>query len=102
VDGKVHVEAYRHDVKIHLKAALSRGSTEGSKEGRASDVIVREGERSTRSEHCGAIAKPADGVTADGAILNSSWAKWLGVGAVAVITCLGLCHTDDPLSPSIP
>jgi hypothetical protein len=96
-DGKVHVEAYKHDVKIHLKAV-----GHNSREGKSSDVIVREGEKSTRSEHCGAIAKPEEGVSAKGGFLNSTWAKYGGIAAVGLVACLGLCPNEDPISPWMP
>jgi len=98
VDGKVRVDAYKNDVKIHLKG----GTAIRSKEGKSSDLIVREGERSSRSEKCAAAIKPDAVVDAKGAALNSWWARATGVGAIAVIACLGLCHSDDPVSPSTP
>ncbi len=98
VDGKVHVDAYKKDVKIRVNG----GSAIRSKEGKSSDVIVREGERSSRSEKCGAAIKPEAVVDAKGAILNSWWAQATAVGAIGVIACLGLCHGDDPVSPSMP
>ena len=66
VDGKVHVVAAKDDVKIHAKGAAYRAA----KRGESSDVIVREGEQSTRSEKCGAAAKPTDGVAAGGPTLD--------------------------------
>jgi hypothetical protein len=85
-------------VKIHLKG----GTAIRSKEGKSSDLIVREGERSSRSEKCGAAVRPDAVVDAKGAVLNSWWAQATAVGAIAVIACLGLCHSDDPVSPSTP
>jgi hypothetical protein len=98
VDGRVKVIAYKNDVKIHYKGDLLRKS----KQGESSDVIVHEGEQATRDERCGAAIKPADEIDATGAWLNSPMAKAAGVIAVGVIACLGLCHTDDPISPTKP
>jgi hypothetical protein len=97
VDGKVKVAALKNDVKIHYAGSALRNSKQGS-----SDVIVREGEQATRDEHCGAAVEPKTGVDATGAILNSPrvWIPTLAV--VGLITCLGLCHGDDPISPSKP
>jgi hypothetical protein len=98
IDGKVKVVAYKNDVKIHYAGAVPRRS----KPGASSDVIVREGEQAGRDERCGAAIRPADALDAHGAILNSPWA--IGAAAIVVggLTCLGLCHRDDPVSPSKP
>jgi len=98
VDGKVKVVAYKNDVKIHYGGAVTRRS----KEGASSDVIVREGEQASRDERCGALIKTAGAIDAHGAILNSPWAIGAAVVGVGVLTCLGLCHGDDPVSPSKP
>jgi hypothetical protein len=94
VDGRVKVVALKKDVKIHLHGAVRR-----SKESSSSDLIVREGEQATRRDRCGAVESPR---AATGAALNSHAAAITGVFAVAVIACLGLCHSDDPVSPSKP
>lgn len=96
-DGRVKVVAIKNDVKIHLHGSIQR-----SKQGASSDIVVHEGEQATRSEHCGAAAKPTAGLNADGAILNSPWAKGVGIAAVGVLTCWALCRGDDPISPSMP
>lgn len=98
VDGKVKVVAYKNDVKIHSKNGVARKA----KQGEWSDTIVREGEQATRDERCGALIKPADGIDANGAILNSLSAKVAGGVVVIVLACLGLCHGDDPISPAKP
>ena len=98
VDGKIRVTADENDVKIHYQgASAQRAKTAG-----LSDVIVHQGEQSTREERCGAAARPAEVINAKGAILNSVWAKGAGLTAIGVVTCLGLCHDDDPISPSKP
>ena len=98
LDGKVKVVAYKNDVKIHYAGAALRSS----KQGTSSDVIVREGEQATREEHCGAPAKTAEGIGAAGAILNNPWVTGAGIGVIGVITCLALCHGDNPVSPAKP
>jgi hypothetical protein len=98
VDGKVKVSARKNDVKIRYAG----GALRKSKQGAFSDVIVHEGEEATRDEHCGAADKPTEGLDAKGAILNSPWARGAGLVAVGIVACLGLCHGDDPISPSKP
>jgi len=98
VDGKVKIVAYKNDVKIHFSGAAARKS----KPAGSSDVIVREGEQATRDEHCGPPIKTTEGLDAKGAILNSPWAIGTGIVAAGVIACLGLCHSDDPVSPYKP
>jgi hypothetical protein len=97
LDGRVQVVASKNDVKIHLHGSLSR-----TKQGASSDLIVREGEKVTRQERCGAPARPTEGSEGDGPALNSRLFWITGVVAVGAFTCVGLCHTDDPVSPSKP
>ena len=98
VDGRVLVVAYQNDVKIHYQGAAARQS----KSGAFSDVTVHQGEQVTREERCGAPPRPAKVVTANGAILNSTWARGAGLVAIGVFTCWALCRGDDPVSPSKP
>src|SRR5258708_22288293 len=98
VDGKIRVTADENDVKIHYQGA----SAQRSKTAALSDEIVHQGEQASRDERCGAAAQPAEVINAKGAILNSVWAKGAGLIAIGVVTCLGLCHDDDPISPSKP
>lgn len=97
VDGRMMVVAYQNDVKIHYQGAAARQS----KSAVFSDVTVHQGEQLTRDERCGAPSRPAQVVNANGAILNSAWAKAGGALALGLI-CLGVCHGDDPVSPSKP
>lgn len=96
VDGKVKVVAYKKDVKVHAKGAVTRLS----KKDNSSEAIVREGEQSTRSEKCGgAIQTPA---ATDGklAVLDANWAKVTGVVVIAApILCVLFCVGDNPVSP---
>jgi hypothetical protein len=98
VDGKVQVSAYQNDVKIHGRG-VDRHS---SKSGGQSDVIVHQGEQASRDERCGAAARPDDVIDANVPFLSTIQAKWIGVAAIAVGACFGLCHGDDALSPSKP
>lgn len=97
INGRVRVVATKNDVKIHLHGSIQR-----SKQGASSDIIVREGEQATRGEHCGAPVQPTQGVDGDGPALDSRLAWRLGLVAAGVIACFGLCHGDDPVSPSKP
>jgi len=96
IDGKIKVVAYKNDVKIHSTA------TRRSKQSVSSDFIVHEGEQSTRGDQCGVTVRPSEVVDAKGAILNSRWAKSAAGVVVGTLICLGLCHNDDPVSPSKP
>lgn len=98
IDGKIKISAYKNDVKVHYRAEGMRKSRPAE----SSDSIVHEGEQTMRQEKCGAAINPADVVDAKGAILNSVWAKGTGLAAIGVVACLGLCHHDDPVSPSKP
>jgi hypothetical protein len=97
VDGKVTVVAYTNDAKIHYQGAAARRS----KQSVSSDAIVHQGEQKTREERCGAAAPPSEVVNANGAILNSVWAKAAALAGIG-FTCLALCHGDDPVSPDKP
>jgi hypothetical protein len=98
VDGRVRIAASKSNVKVHAHGS----GVLRSKQGESSDAIVHEGEQSTRDERCGAPPSPTQTVTATGPFLDSWWAKGVGIGVVATLTCLGLCHEDDPISPSKP
>ena len=100
VDGKVTVSALKSDVYLDSRSANQRQvklSRQSERE------IVRESEQKSRDEKCGAAeireSTPRPGI---GPILNSRLAWVLGVGGVGAVVCLGLCHDDDPLSPSGP
>jgi hypothetical protein len=95
--GKVTVIAHENDVKIHYRVAARPSKTAGS-----SDVTVHRGEQVTRDERCRTDSKPVQPLDANGAILNSPWAKAAGVVAIGVLTCWALCRGDDPVSPDKP
>ena len=98
VDGRMLVLAYQNDVTIHY----SGPTTWRSKHVELPDVTVYQGGQATHEDRCGEAAKPADVVNANGAILNSIWAKGVGIIAIGVITCWALCRGDNPVSPTKP
>jgi hypothetical protein len=97
VDGRVVVNAYDNDVKIHYQAAANRQSKLAF-----SDVTVHPGNQVTREDRCGADAKPAQVLDASGAILSSPWAIGTGIAVIGTLTCWALCRGDEPVSPSKP
>ena len=99
VDGKVTVSAHKSDVNIDTRKSGPSLKTESA---RSERVSVRQGEQATRSEKCGAAIRPPDYVTGKAAFLNTWEAVTAGLIVTGVITCLGLCHSDDPMSPSNP
>jgi hypothetical protein len=99
VDGNVTVAAHKSDVNIETRKS---GAAPKSEIRRSEKVTVKEGEQATRSEKCGAAIRPPDYVTGKAAFFNTWEAVAAGSVLVGVITCLGLCHSDDPMSPSDP
>jgi hypothetical protein len=99
VDGKVTVSAARSDVYIDSRAKKVQ---EAKNPSRSTRDIVRESEQKSREEKCGAAYMKGDNVPGVGALMNSMWAKIAAGGVAGTIACLGLCHDDDPASPSKP
>jgi len=99
VDGKVTVNAAKSDVYIDSRAKKAQ---EAKNPSRSTRDIVRESEQRSREEKCGAVYMRGDNVAGLGAVMNSMWAKIVAGGAVGAVVCLGLCHDDDPASPSKP
>jgi hypothetical protein len=100
LDGKVTVSALKLDVYID---AGSRNPQQAKQSNHSDRVTVREGERKSREEKCGAgYLETPDAIAAKGAIMNSPWAIGAGVIAIGVLTCVGLCHDDNPISPTKP
>ena len=98
-DGKVTIHASRSDVYIDAK---SKEIKEVRNPSHSNRDLVREGEQKSREERCGGAytkGAPQPGI---GAIMNSKWAVMIGGTAVGVLMCVGLCHDDDPISPSKP
>ena len=95
-DGKVTVYAYKRDVNIDSRSSNHREA----KTGKSDQVSVHEGEQKSREDKCGAGIIQTASAGAKNGILNSSWAKWAGIGTVGTIACVALCRSDDPVSPS--
>jgi hypothetical protein len=98
VDGKMRVVAHQNDVNIHYQGTVARRS----KPGTSLDATVHQGEQATREERCGVAARPAEVINAKGAILNSTWAKLAGGGALISLCFFLVCRGDDPISPAKP
>ncbi len=99
VNGKVTVQAARNDVYVD---ARSKKPQDVKKSSRSEREIVHEGEQKSREEKCGAAYNKADRIPGVGAIMNSTYAKWIGAGIVGGLTCWVLCRSDDALSPAKP
>lgn len=95
VDGKVLVLAYQNDVKIHYRGTAAWRA----KHVEFSDVTVYQGGEATREERCAAAPQK---VAAKGPFLESPWTKIAVLAIAGTLICLGICHTDDPVSPSKP
>jgi hypothetical protein len=98
-EGKVTVHASRSSVYIDAK---SKESKEVRSPSRSTRDLVREGEQRSREEKCGGAYMRGATQPGIGAIMNSKWAIMIGGAAVGVLTCVGLCREDDPISPSKP
>jgi hypothetical protein len=101
IDGKVTVSALKNDVNIDSRAATARPAKQSPQ---YEHVSVREGEQKSREEKCGGAAiKESTRVPALGALLNSAWAKGIGIGIVGGMACFALCQEHpEPMSPSHP
>lgn len=100
LDGKVTVSSLKLDVYID---ARSKNLQQAKQPPRSNRAIVRESERKSREEKCGAgYLDNMKAISGKGAILNSPWAIGAGAAGVVALTCFGLCHNDDPMSPTKP
>jgi hypothetical protein len=98
LDGKVRVSALKNDVYIN---ASSNNPKQAKQSGHSDRVIVREGEQKSREEKCGAAYLQSP-IAGSGAIMNSPWVIGAAAAGVVTVACLGLCHQDDPISPTKP
>jgi hypothetical protein len=99
-DGKITVNALKNDVYIDAK---SKNPQEAKQPAQSSRTLVKEGERKSRDEKCGAAPiKWSDVYAGRGAILNSPWAIGGGAVVIGVITCYALCRSSAPVSPANP
>jgi hypothetical protein len=95
IDGRTTVSVLKNDVKIH-----SHGATLQKTKGIPSDAVLHPGQQATRADHCGPAPKTqAPGIPGS---LDTTLAGWLASGVVATLICLGVCHGDDPISPTKP
>jgi hypothetical protein len=97
-DGKVRVSALKNDVYIN---ASPNNPKQAKQSGHSDRVIVREGEQESREEKCGAAYLKSP-IAGSGAIMNSPWSIGAAAAGVVTVACLGLCHQDDPISPTKP
>lgn len=100
-DGKVTVSAHKSDVYLEAQSSRLQQAKKSTQSDRS---IVRETEQKSREEKCGAADPPkGSGVAAGtGGLLNNPWVIGGAAAAVAAGVCIGLCHSDDPISPSKP
>jgi uncharacterized low-complexity protein len=100
LDGKVTVSALKMDVYIDARSSNPQQARQSA---HSSRVTVHEGEQKSREEKCGAAdIKTPGAIAGKGAIMNSPWTIGAGIAGVGVLSCLGLCHNDDPISPTKP
>lgn len=104
LDGKITVSAQKNDVYIDARSSKPGKTVERDGQPAHSErAIVHEGEQKSREEKCGGPAvKEPEMPPGVGPIMNSPYAKLLGIVGIAVLTCYALCHSDDPLSPAVP
>ena len=99
VDGKVTVHSLKGDVYID---ARSKNPKDVKQPTRSTRDLVRETEQKSREEKCGSAYLKPDRIPGIDGILNSPIAISIGAAMVAAVTCLGLCRSDDPVSPYKP
>lgn len=97
VNGKVTVSALKDDVYIDAHSK----NTQSMREREKNRSIVHQGEQKSREEKCGGGYLRPD-VAATGSPLDSPYAIAGAAAAIGGIACMGLCHNDDPISPSVP
>lgn len=97
VNGKGTVDAHKNDVNIHAQSALVKSKPQAPRATRRCTKVRRRLVTST----CPAAERLPGSIDANGAWLNSWWAKGIEMAAVGVIVCKAFCfHGDDPVSPS--
>ena len=97
LDGRIRVTAYENDVRIHSREKANKKPNSSDTES-----IVHAGEHAEREERCGVAARVNEIIDGKPALLNTNWAKWGGLAAIATGACIGLCRGDDPISPYVP
>jgi len=97
LNGRVTISAIKSDVYVDERSRNNKDSKQSNR------AIVRETEQKSREDKCGgAYLNPSDVPAGQGAILNSTWARWTAAGAVGALTCWAVCRGDDPISPKSP
>ena len=95
IDGKVKVSAYKNDVKIHAPSAARIVKTDRIDRMilcmKASELL---GKRSAGAVH----GRPPR----QGTLLGQPRSHRSGALALIALTCIIVCRTDDPVSPSKP
>lgn len=101
VDGKVTVSALKNDVNIDARSSSARQAKQSSQDNR---VTVREGERKSREEKCGAAVLKATPthLAGLGAVMNSPYMQLSAAGVIIGLTCWAVCRGDNPISPVTP
>lgn len=98
VNGKVVISAVKNNVAINPSSSKVQQAKQSVPSIR---LIVREGERESREENCGAPSTtPAS--AANGSGLNSPWVVGAGAAGIGVLLCVALCRGSEPISPSQP
>lgn len=99
VDGKVTVNALKSDVYLD---AHSKNVEPEKVPAQRDRNIVHEGEQKSRDEKCAAAYTPEQPAAGVGAAMNSLYTRLAAGAALGALICLGICHNDDPISPSRP
>ncbi len=92
--GTVTISVSKNDVKVHTHNAIPQKS-----KGVPGDAVLHPGEHASRPDLCGTRFEKEPGI---GGMLDTLPAQILGGAMVAAIICFGVCHGDDPVSPSKP
>ena len=99
VDGKVTIVAQKSDVYLDAQSKNPQPAKQSNKTERS---IVRETEKKSRDEKCGAAVLPRGAGLSPAGILGSPWAIAGGAGTIAVLACWALCRSDNAISPDKP
>jgi hypothetical protein len=102
-NGRVTVSSMTHDTYIDERSKNEKQEKPVRQTDSSHRSIVREGEQKSREEKCGAGYVNGATEAAKGPLLDSVWARAIGAGGVAALTCWALCfQNSNPISPSNP
>jgi hypothetical protein len=96
VDGSAKVAAITNDVTLHLASKKSRALKKTS---HSDSYTIHEGEQQAILAKC---VSPRTATAATAGILDSTWAKVAGAGAVGGLLSWVFLNEDSPSSPSRP